>query len=808
MKSLWLSALLLAATLAPAADIVSIPLVLPASFEANQGQLDLPATHLAPNQGWAFDCSTLYGRLLYFTTTVPRLALAHPSSSCQAELTTTLDTQAYYYRGSHRGDWLESVPRFQALSFRGVASGLTWRYQSNGDAIAWRWEFDAGVDPASAPLTNDRELLARLPVPTATQAGRALPVHWQSNSQTDEVALVVENRDPALPLAVTIALPNLTSTFASISSRDSAGNWLLLTATDALSAFDSRTSTCVLDQWYSACPGISAARFSTDGKLISQTLLSGARYQIPTAVRFDPDNHIYLAGTTYSEDFPITEDAAQPHYAGPAEMQLNRRHYPGGDAFLVKLYRDNGALIRSTFAGTASSDSPVDLAVDQAGRPSLVYSSRPDQDTVTYQLIRLNESFTQIERTQPLDSFSAMSLAPEGSLYLLRNENTIDRIPPFDEPLETLTLPDGYTATSLSAAPGSVLWLSSFRTPSTPGLARLTPNAFAFFPGWPSGTIQAGRDGSLGYLTYANNSASRSLPTTPATAILPTPCLTSPYYALFTPELTPAYATFLPALGNCSLDWNGLPMCGDGANAAALHLDASPKPRLACVEPNALELLPASRLAPAMLVSLRGRQIGPDLPQDWQLDENGRISTSLAGTTVTVAGLPAPILHAGPHTIDVILPYDTPTNQSITLEITRDSIPIAAQTLSAVRHDLLITKIVNEDGSENSAAHPAPLGSTLRFLGSGAGPTDPPGVDGQINHPTLAVPLWSMSFAYDGATIPPLRFQQASDQPAGVMEALFSLPSTPPSTHTRAPGSASIRVVTDASSHGLTIYYK
>ncbi len=792
-----ISAILLA-TLAPAANLDRIQPSNPVSFEANRGQIDLPATYLAADQGWAFDCSTLYGRARAFTGDIPRLALTAPAPTCHSELAGPLATQAHYYRGPHRGDWLESVPRFQTLTFHSVALGLSWSYAPNGPSIDWRWEFEAGVDPASIPIAGDSALLARLASPTASQAGHTLPVRWQAGAPPNQFALAVDNLDPALPFTVTISLFDAAFVSSAKATRDSAGNWLLLSATDSLSVLDSRSAICTLNQWPYPCPGLALARFTPSGELLSQTYLSGARYQSPLDLRIDPDGNLYLAGSTYSDDFPVTEDAAQPRFAGPAAMQLNGRNYPGGDAFVAKLYGPTGALIHSTFAGTPLMDSPRFFTVDDSGRPTLAYLTLSDAypaQSLGYHIFRLNEPFTQFEFDHSSDSVLALAAAPDGSIYSLRTPQIIDHIAADLTSLTTIAVPAGISAQSIASGPNSTLWLSGTQSSggaSTPVLARLTPDAFDVQSGWPAGALQTDPQGNLGLIVRSLVALSPIPSTVTPGAVLPEPCSSSGYYARFTPQFDLTLATFLPSATDYAFDRAATPVWTSNQDLFSLALDAQIKPFLACIEPTGPGIAAPSALAPATLVSLRGLAIGPDLAQDWQLDDQGRVSTSLGGATVTIAGLPSPILHAGSHRIDVILPHAAPTGQSVALELARDTQLIATQQLALQPYALTISKIQNENGAGNSSENPAALGSTIRLLCSGVGPTDPPGVDGQINHPTLAIPQAKLTLAYGTTELEPLRFQQAPDRPSGIMEAVFALPATPPAGYSSNPAAISV----------------
>lgn len=793
-----LSAFLFLVLLARAATLTPFTPTLPFTFEENRGQLSHPATHLAADHGWAFDCSAVYRRARDWRGPdyISRLSLPNPNPSCQSFLTFAAPTVAHYYRGPNRAQWVESVQRFNILAYKSVAPGLDWQYQARNNDIEWRWDVAAGVNPASFALklenvpysqVNDQGLyvfeFGVIPHPIAIQLKHTIPARWHLDPETKAVSIVVDNREPMAPVSITISLPltpiPLTNFQATL---DPAGRWLVFSSSDALASLDSRSATCSMNLWSYACPGVLAARFSPNGDLLSVTHLSGARYQAPSAIRSDLDGNIYLAGTTYSQEFPVTEDAAQHEYAGPAVMQSNGRSYPGGDAFLAKLYGPNGALISSTFAGTPLTDFPTSFDIDDSGRPALLLSTGSTgfpspSSNVTFSALRLNEPFSRFDFNVPVDRPNSIRAAGDGSAWLLRSQTAIDHIAATGELLQTLTLPDGLYASSMALAPGPVLWLSASQTTGgtyTAALARLTANSLDIRADWPAGFVESDALGNVSFLA-----STRTLPVTPD-AVLLEPCGEVNYYARLTPDFHFDHGTFLPPAPNpkLSLSPGGRPLINNGATLSLLNLAAPPQPFLACVEHTAPNI--HTSLAPASLVTLRGRDIGPALAHDWQLDDTGKIATTLAGVTLTFAGLPAPILRAEPHRIDAIIPYAAPPDKPITMELSRDGQAVASKPLQLAPRSFAVFRIENEDGASNSADNPAKLGSTIRLLASGAGPTDPPGVDGQVGHPVLAVPLARLRTEFFADWLDPIRFQQAPEWTSGIMEAVFQLPATAP----------------------------
>jgi hypothetical protein len=86
-------------------------------------------------------------------------------------------------------------------------------------------------------------------------------------------------------------------------------------------------------------------RFDAAGDLVYASYLGGGNVDDLAAVAIDDDGNVYLAGTTYSDDFPVTAGAFQPLLASAGAE----------DAFLVKLDR-NGQLLASTYFGGTCRD--------------------------------------------------------------------------------------------------------------------------------------------------------------------------------------------------------------------------------------------------------------------------------------------------------------------------------------------------------------------------------------------------------------------------------------------------------------------
>ena len=81
------------------------------------------------------------------------------------------------------------------------------------------------------------------------------------------------------------------------------------------------------------------------GNVLYATYLGGSSQDGATVIATDPQGNIYVAGYSYSPDFPVTAGAAQARNAGPlTPTVITQSEFPygpsyvaaGGDAFVAK----------------------------------------------------------------------------------------------------------------------------------------------------------------------------------------------------------------------------------------------------------------------------------------------------------------------------------------------------------------------------------------------------------------------------------------------------------------------------------------
>ena len=99
------------------------------------------------------------------------------------------------------------------------------------------------------------------------------------------------------------------------------------------------------------------AKLTNDlSKVLAATYLGGGGTDKSSSLFIDKEGNVYVAGTTTSRDFPVTEDACRKSFSGGTT-----------DGFVAKLDNGLARLLGSTFVGSAGDDTVAALSADRDG---------------------------------------------------------------------------------------------------------------------------------------------------------------------------------------------------------------------------------------------------------------------------------------------------------------------------------------------------------------------------------------------------------------------------------------------------------
>ena len=137
-------------------------------------------------------------------------------------------------------------------------------------------------------------------------------------------------------------------------------------------------------------------------------------------------------------------------------------------------------------------------------------------------------------------------------------------------------------------------------------------------------------------------------------------------------------------------------------------------------------------IAPGELITFYGHYMGPASPTEWQLI-NGLLTIPDAGIQVFFDDVPAPLVYISAGQVNAVAPYAV-ANGFSTVKIQTAGGTVSSTTFAATATapGIFPGAIVNQDGTINSAGHPAPKGSYVVMYGTGLGQTTPASVDGTI----------------------------------------------------------------------------
>ena len=532
----------------------------------------------------------------------------------------------------------------------------------------------------------------------------------------------------------------------------------------------------------------------TGSNILYSTYLGGTAADSLFAIAVDATGAMYVAGTTASFDYPVTQGAIQTNYKGAVFS---------GEAFLTKLTPDGESIFYSTFFGGTGVDSIRAITVDAEGNVYAVGDSTSGDLPVTANaiqrerggnqdgfFIKVNPTGTQLLTATyiggaGLDALEQVRLAPDGSVYIIgrtESPNITTRNP--IQPGGYGGARDGYFA-QLNPAGTALIQASylggsgldefvacpvdstataylvgntaSTNFPVTAGAAQPTFGGGQF----DAAIVAVADPDAVGPLTIAPDRLTfASGPGGPAqrqTISLRTN-LGQPAWTV---TASPAWLTVDPASGRGAGTINvtatpGALTIGDYPGTITITNTSLGLTTRIPVSLSIAALTPlvqstgivhaasyqTGAVSPGQIITIFGANLGPTALVGAQLDSRGRLANQLAGVRVLFDFDPVPLIYVSANQVSAIVPYAVANRATTRVEVEFNNgrsipvnlpvVPAKPAFFTADSSGRGLAAALNQSGSVNTAANPANPGDIVVFYGSGEGLTNPALPDGAI----------------------------------------------------------------------------
>ncbi len=512
-------------------------------------------------------------------------------------------------------------------------------------------------------------------------------------------------------------------------------------------------------------------------RVLYKTILGGSGMEFLRSIAVADTGELYLTGITRSSDFPSTVNLAPPLFQS------------GQQAFVVKLNATGDEILYSTLLGGGVNPGPI--AVDAAGAAYLggvaVTSALPTTPGVLHPfpnpygssafVAKLDAAGDAIDFATAFDlsSIDDLALLPDGRILLAAplalkvvdstaSAELVSRVTSVGEP-------------SVAVDDAGNLFVAGSTSPAVLAVQKFSPDGAGLlfertFPGWPNyqrsvalrRTALVLSDAGRVHLFHALATNFPTLHTTrPCMGNVPPPdgysglTLDQRFdegaHSVFGPDGAALYTTFDPlaeAALRSPLDGTILAIrliyrWSAGAQVPQRSFElvridpafvGDERPVVGCVgHGGTYEPLP---LSPGALTVLFGSGLGPAQGVVYGAGAES-VPLSLAGTTVTVDGEPAPVVYTADRQINFLTPWRMRTDGAmVPVCVHREGEQACLEAATAPLAPGIVSNgpqslAWNEDGTINAVENPARLGSILTVYVVGAGTPEGPLEDGAFH---------------------------------------------------------------------------
>ncbi len=362
---------------------------LPLYFEAGTAPVAGPARFITRGCNYQFSLSPAEVQITLGKNGVKpatvRMDFVGPNPGAHISGDTELPGKVNYLMGNDPAAWRTGVPTFARVRVEELYPGVDLVYYGNQRQLEYDFTLASGTDPNLIKIHFDGadkisiggkgELILALgrdeicqPAPVIYQmvAGARQAVaggYRLINRHT--VVFAIGNYDHRLPLVIDPVLSF--STYFGGNSSDAA--WSIALDTNGFMYITGQTlstqfyPTSGAFQTNFAGGGVTGdafvAKLTTNAQsIIYFTYLGGSADDIAYALTVDAAGHAYVAGTTDSANFPVTN-------AIPGGTKISGTFYPA-DAFVAELETNGSKLVYSTYLGGSGFDAAYGIAVDSS----------------------------------------------------------------------------------------------------------------------------------------------------------------------------------------------------------------------------------------------------------------------------------------------------------------------------------------------------------------------------------------------------------------------------------------------------------
>jgi uncharacterized protein (TIGR03437 family) len=511
-------------------------------------------------------------------------------------------------------------------------------------------------------------------------------------------------------------------------------------------------------------------------QLIYSTLLGGSGDDSAVGLSLDSSGNAYVAGYTYSADFPVTKGVLQLVLLGPS------------DAFVTKVDPTGASVVFSTFLGGSRSDGAVAIFLDGPGAIYVAGSTMSSNFPVLAPFqtalaggadgyaVKLDPAGSKILQGSLIggsadDNVVAAAIDGAGNVYLTGSTASTDL--PINRTAPQARYQGGATDSfiakidfadanlNLQVSPDKLVFQGTVNTPLS--IQTLTvAGVGTSLVGWKA-VVSAGG----AWLSIIPQSGSGSGPIT--VSVNPTGLGAGSYQGSigFTNQITGAQMTIPVTLTLLLPVATGGQILSNGVLNAASYQGGP--------------------VAPGEMITIFGSGIGPASPTGWSITQDGTFANTLAETRVLFDGVPAPLLYVSAAQVSAIVPYEV-AGASTQLQVEYKAVKSNALTLPVAACSPAIftanssgagqAGATNLDNTYNSMDNPAEKGSVITFFGTGEGQTDPPGADGKLAVATYPKPLLPVSVLIGGVSADILYYGAAPTAVAGMLQVNARIPDT------------------------------